>query len=142
MLWEVDIYPRPGQADRAADAVVAEAADLGIAALSVTAARGYLIQGDLEQSAVERLARELLADQVVETTVVGRVGDDRLTAPPHGRSRLVHVLPKPGVMDPVAQSAVAAIRDFELEVDAVRTLKKYWLSELPDEALARLSTLR
>ncbi len=140
MLWEVDIYPRPGQADRVADSVVAEAADLGIAALGVTAARGYLIQGELKQSDVERLARELLADEVVETTVVGRVGDDRLTKPPNGRSQLVHVLPKPGVMDPVAQSAITAIRDFDLEVDAVRTLKKYWLSELPDEALERLGS--
>src|SRR5262249_8512532 len=43
-------------------------------------------------------------------------------------SSLVHVLPKPGVMDPVAQSAMAAIADMGITVEAVRTLRKYWVS--------------
>ena len=38
------------------------------------------------------------------------------------------MLPKPGVMDPVAQSALAAIADLELPAEAVRTLRKYWLA--------------
>ncbi|MGC4006847.1 MAG: hypothetical protein QM811_28455 [Pirellulales bacterium] len=38
------------------------------------------------------------------------------------------MLPKPGVMDPVAQSAISAITDFGLKADAVRTLHKYWIS--------------
>jgi phosphoribosylformylglycinamidine synthase len=138
MLWEIDIYPRSGQPNRAADVVATEAADLGLPALAVTAARGYLIQGRLEREQVERLARELLADDVVETTVVAPVGDAALTVPPNGSSRLVHVLPKPGVMDPVAQSAIAAILDFEIPVDAVRTLQKYWLADLPDAVVDRL----
>ncbi|MFP6659672.1 MAG: AIR synthase related protein, partial [Pirellulales bacterium] len=138
MLWEVDIYPRSGQPNQAADDVVTEAADLGLPRLSVTAARGYLIQGRLERDQIERLARELLADDVVETTVVAPVGDAALSKPPNGSSRLVHVLPKPGVMDPVAQSAVSAIEDFEIRVDAVRTLQKYWLGDLSDEMVERL----
>ena len=36
-------------------------------------------------------------------------------------------------MDPVAQSALAAIADLDLKADAVRTLRKYWLADLPDE---------
>ncbi len=138
MLWEVDIYPRSGQPNQAADNVVTEAADLGLPGLSVTAARGYLIQGRLERDQIERLARELLADDVVETTVVAPVGDAALSKPPNGSSRLVHVLPKPGVMDPVAQSAISAIEDFEIRVDAVRTLQKYWLGDLSDEMVERL----
>ena len=138
MLWEVDIYPRSGQPNQAADDVVTEAADLGLPRLCVTAARGYLIQGRLERDQVERLARELLADDVVETTVVAPVGDAALSKPPNGSSRLVHVLLKPGVMDPVAQSAISAIEDFEIRVDAVRTLKKYWLGDLSDEMVERL----
>ena len=55
--------------------------------------------------------------------------------PPAARragTRLIHVLPKPGVMDPVAQSVLAAIADFGIRAEAVRTLKKYWIAGLPD----------
>jgi phosphoribosylformylglycinamidine synthase len=51
---------------------------------------------------------------------------------------LIHVLPKPGVMDPVAQSAMGAIADLQIQVEAVRTLKKYWIAGLPEEKLGPL----
>ena len=139
MLWEVDIYPLEGQTDHAASRVAAEAADLGLAEnLPVTAASGYLVQGNLTPQQIERIASELLADSVVERVVFAPVGDPQLTHPPAGRSRLVHVLPKPGVMDPVAQSALAAIADFDTPAESVRTLRKYWLGELPDDKLRLL----
>ncbi len=56
-----------------------------------------------------------------------------------GQPLLVHVLPKPGVMDPVAQSVMSAIADFGLQVEAVRTLKKYWIAGLPPERIGALS---
>jgi phosphoribosylformylglycinamidine synthase len=141
MLWEVDIYPRPDQPNLAAGRVTAEAADLGLAdRLAVTAGWGYLIQGDLEPSQVLRIADELLADAIVEETTVAAVGDEVLSRPRDGRSCLIHVLPKPGVMDPVAQSAMAAIADFGCRAEAVRTLKKYWISPLPDDKLQLLCT--
>ena len=132
-LWEVDIYPAPGQTDRLGRTVAAEATDLGLLPEStsdVTAARGYLIQGDLQVEQVHQLAEQLLADGIVERTVIAEVGDDQLAAPPNGKPQLVHVLPKPGVMDPVAQSAMSAIGDFGIQVDAVRTLTKFWLPEV------------
>jgi len=145
MLWEVDIYPAEGQPDRAARQVAADAADLGLARdLAVTVASGFLIQGELDAEAVGRVARQLLADAVVERFVIALAGDAKLAeAPPHF-SRLVHVMPKPGVMDPVAQSTLAAIRDFGLNVEAVRTLRKYWFGpsagrDLDENALRTLS---
>jgi len=126
MLWEIDIYPAEGQPDLIGRQVSADAADLGLAeGLAVTSARGYLVQASLDESQVARIAHELLADRVVEKTVVAPVGDAALSRAPDGACRLVHVLPKPGVMDPVAQSALAAIRDLGFEAEAVRTLKKY-----------------
>ncbi len=141
MLWEVDIYPAEGQPDRTARSIAAEAADLGVAEnLDVTAAAGYLIQGELSRADVEGLARDLLADPVVERAVVAPVGDAAISSLPLPKGegtlaapRLVHVLPKPGVMDPVAQSTLAAIADFGFKAAAVRTLRKYWLGELPDD---------
>ncbi len=161
MLWEVDIYPKQGQPNLAARRVAADAADLGLPPdLAVVAAAGYLIQGDIDREQVLRIAEELLADRVVERTVVGPVGkstwaglsetgsesrrdsttcgSDPLCQPPDGCPRLIHVLPKPGVMDPVADSARAAIADFGIRAEAVRTLKKYWIGHLPDERLGLL----
>lgn len=139
MLWEVDIYPADGQPDLLARRVAGDAADLGLASqLQVTAARGYLIQGTLDAAQVHRLARELLSDRIVERAVVAQAGDAALARPPAGRNRLVHVLPKPGVMDPVAQSALAAIADFDIQAEAVRTFNKFWFAEVSDEQLRLL----
>ncbi len=139
MLWEVDIYPAEGQPDLIARSVTASAADLGLTEnVAVSAARGYLIQGDFDRQQIERIAGELLADRVVERTIVAPVGDPQLAEPPDPSRRLIHVLPKPGVMDPVAQSAMSAIADFQLEAEAVRTLTKYWIGDLPDDRLVLL----
>ena len=129
MLWEVDIYPAEGQPDRAARQIAAEAADLGLARdLAVTRRAGFLIQGELTPRTSSRSGPATVGRQrgraILRWAAVGR----RRRSPnlPPGRSHLVHVLPKPGVMDPVAQSTLAAIRDFGLKVEAVRTLRKYW----------------
>ncbi|MBS0209720.1 MAG: phosphoribosylformylglycinamidine synthase subunit PurL [Planctomycetes bacterium] len=139
MLWEVDIHPAEGQADLLGRQLAAEATNLGLAGnLKVATARGYLLQGQLDQSLVTRGARKLLADAVVERYVVGRPGESSLGQGPAGLGCLVHVLPKPGVMDPVAQSAQSALNDLGVPVEAVRTLKKYWLSSVDDATLKTL----
>ncbi len=139
MLWEVDIYGREGQPDLGAHDVAAAAAELHLADnLPVTSARGYLIQGDLDGCQVARIADELLADRVVERTIVAPAGDLALTRLPDGCAHWIHVLPKPGVMDPVAQSAMQAIADFRLQADALRTLRKFAVGPLPPEKLSLL----
>jgi phosphoribosylformylglycinamidine synthase subunit PurSL len=139
MLWQVDIYPAEGQPDLAGTRLAADAADLGLADnLRVAAAHGYLVEGQLSAADIERLARELLADTVVERAVIAPVGDAKLHEPPDGLATVVYVLAKPGVMDPVAQTALAAIADFNLRADAVRTFRKYWLPKLADDTLATL----
>jgi len=139
MLWEVDIYPAPGQLDIAARQAAAAAAAMGLAEdLSAAAARGFLIQGDLDRPQIQLLADELLSDPVVERAVVAPVGDEVLAQLPAGMSWMIHVLPKPGVMDPVAQSALAAIADFGMKAQAVRTLKKYFIAGIGEDKLAAL----
>lgn len=142
ILWEVDIYPAEGQPDRAGRDAASDAADLGLDGnLDIRAGRGYLVQGDVSREQIELLAKELLSDGVVESTVVARIGDDQLNEPPSDAVdglRQIHVLLKPGVMDPVAQSAEQAIVDFDIQVDAVRTLRKYWIAGLADNQVAGL----
>jgi phosphoribosylformylglycinamidine synthase len=153
-LWEVDIHPAAGQPDLLARAVTSEAADLGLGPFEVEAARGFLVQGDISQEQIERIARELLADLVVERPVIGtlhapreesRVGyahQDQATEETVGTAHptVVHVLPKPGVTDPVAASTQAAIADFGIPADAVVTLRKFWIRGLDAAGLARLTT--
>ncbi len=144
-LWEVDVHPAPGEPDLLARAVTAGAADLALPKFEVHAARGFLVQGEISQDEIERLSRELLADLVVENPVVGHVGDPQLASggsqrPKNVSATLIHVLPKPGVTDPVAASTLAAIADFGIAADAVVTLRKYWVGGLSDEQLQLLAT--
>jgi len=162
-LWEVDIHPAPGEPDLLGRSTAAQAHDLELGEISIQAARGFLVQGELSAADILRLANELFADLVVERPIVGKVGDDALLAsggrkPPDtshqsgteisGGSRpslasnqtLIHVLPKPGVTDPVADSALKAIADFGLRADAVCTLRKYWIADLSADRLKLLNT--
>jgi phosphoribosylformylglycinamidine synthase len=160
MLWEIDIHPAPGEADRAGERVAAAAHELGLAEhLKVASARGYLIQGDsLSHRQVEELADKLLVDSVVERAVVGHVGDFRLddcgfgtadcgleetnpqSAIQNPKSPVtVTVLLKPGVMDPVAQSALVAAADMGIRSQAIATLRKYWFAGANDDQIESIA---
>ena len=100
MLWQIYVYPQPGQPDLESSRVADEIRELRIGPVGeIRSARGYLIEGNLQRQDVERLGRELLADPVTERF---RINDSPLTT--HSVA-IANVLLKPGVMDPVAQSA-------------------------------------
>ena len=54
-----------------------------------------------------------------------------------GPATVVHVLPKPGVTDPEAESALAILRDLGFAVENVRTIRTYRI-EGPADSLPRL----
>ena len=143
MLWEIDIRPRPDLPDAEAERVARDAAELGIAeGLRLRSASCYLVEsGKLDRKDIERLAAGLFVDRVAEVSRAGTVDEPLLSEPPDDlkvSAKLVHVLPKPGVMDPVAQSAEAAARDLGFPVGAVRTMRKYWIAGLDEPSLTRL----
>ena len=145
MLWEIDVLARDAESDRAAQKLVRDAKELAIADnFAATSARVFLLEGEhLDDSAARQIASKLLVDSVVETWTADRVGADSLVSPPNSMSpgsKLVHVLPKPGVMDPVAQSAQQAIADLGIESPLVRTGRKYWLDGLTDEVVEQIAT--
>jgi len=140
MLWEVDIHARPGQPDNRAGAVTAVAAQADFPkSLTVTSARGFLLQGELSEAQIQHIAGELLLDPVVEQSVCGPVGGDRFGVADTPAGQLVCVILKPGVMDPVAQSAQQAIAEFGIPVEAVRTLSKYWIDGVGQDDVRRLA---
>src|SRR4051812_2062087 len=138
-LWEIDLHPAAGEPDLLAAAVLSEAADLALGSFQVRAARGFLVQGEIDHSQIEQLARELLADLVVENPAIGKPGEP-LAGATGNKFQLVHVLPKPGVTDPVAASTLAAITDFGIAAEAVVTLRKYWISGLDHGQLQALAS--
>jgi len=146
MLWEVDVHLRDPAADHAARAVVGGGSELGI--VGCTAARvaaGWLIEGDLSRADVERIATALLTDPVTEACTVAAAGDAALTAPLAAAGTgaalptVLHVLPRAGVTDPAAETAVEACRLLGLRPTAIRSVRKYWLPPLGAAEADRLA---
>ncbi|MCC7476464.1 MAG: phosphoribosylformylglycinamidine synthase subunit PurL [Pirellulales bacterium] len=167
MLWEIDIHPAEGHPDRAAQRLVSAARELGLApGLHAATARAFLVQGrSLVRSDIETLARELLVDAVVERTIVGRVGEPPLNdcgfrisdcglersgerdsgiqsaiRNPQSEIHSISVLLKPGVMDPVAQSALSAAADLGIHPEAFSTVRKYWLGNTTEAEAKAIAT--
>ncbi len=132
-LWEIDIHPKEGQPDHLSRSVANELEFLRFAkGIQIVAAQGYLIEGSIDLGSVRRAAKELLADPIVESWIAAEIGDPALEPLPSGRGPidkpiLVHVLPKPGVMDPAGLSTQQALARMGLDATAVRTFRKYWL---------------
>ena len=130
-LWQVDILSAEGQPDALGTHAGSSAREMGIAKdLDARGVHGFLLQGSLDQSTADRVATEYLADPIAQRTIAAPVGSPVLSAPrtygvSHGK--LVHVLFKPGVMDPVAQSTLTMLRGLKYDIEEVRTFRKYWL---------------
>ena len=131
MLWEVEVHSKSPLLDHAAKLLVSGARQLGIGGCARAAtAVGWLIEGSLERADVERLATEVLCDRVTETVRFDHVGGDTLNRGPQGLGTVLNVLPRPGVTDPAAQSAMSAMELVGIRPTAVRSLRKYWLPQL------------
>ena len=142
MLWHIQIVPGEGRKDIEGERVSSEAEELGIVGpWKVSASRGFLIEGDLSQAEIERAARDVFVDGVAEAFSIsshggkGRANPENDETTPIGH--LVHVLPKPGVTDPVASSALSLLRDLGFHAENVRTVRSYVL-EGPAESLPRV----
>lgn len=130
-LWQVDIHPAKGQPDTLGSHAESAARELGIAdGLRVAGVQGFLIQSRCDAQSASLWAREYLADPIAQRVVIAKVGDASLLDSGREHSgKLLHVLYKPGVMDPVAQSTLQMFGGLGCDVEAVRTFRKYWVSD-------------
>jgi len=148
MLWEICIFPAPGQPDVHGKTLAQDARDLGLSDhISAKTAYGYLLEikgGTADNTAkITALAQKLLADPVVERVEVTEVTAAQSSTPSAAVCRLpsaVYVLPKPGVTDSVAENAQKLLADFGLAADALRTFKKYWITGIDDSEKQLLAT--
>ncbi|MFO0959524.1 MAG: AIR synthase related protein [Isosphaeraceae bacterium] len=136
MLWHLRIDPAPGRPDREGARLASEAADLGLPGpWSIQASRGFLVEGDLPAEKLEAAARAVLVDPIAESFAIEPVAGDGSSTGADGT--LVHVLPKSGVTDPEAESALALLRDLGYPVENVRSIRSY-RADGPADALPRL----
>jgi phosphoribosylformylglycinamidine synthase len=87
-----------------------------------------------EAATARRIADELLTDPVVETCSILFAGDQ---IPEAEGALSIEVHPKPGVMDPVAQSTALALTDMGVRTSSIRTAHRFELSPIPDDAELR-----
>jgi len=120
------------------------ARELGICdALEVHGIHGFLVQGSLDANSAAKMAREYLADPIAQRVQTSLVGDPKLSVYTGQAKQLVHVLLKPGVMDPVAQSTLQMLKGLGFAADEVRTFRKYWIggqAASQAEVLGRLTS--
>ena len=120
-VHRVEVRPKSGQRDPRAEAVIRQAASLGLPRPSAAQhASVYLLEGDLSEGQVRRIADELLADPVTQVAELQARGSvrPRLDA-------LIEVHPLPGVTDPAAESVEAAVRAMFGTAVTVRTGDRY-----------------
>ena len=134
MLWHIDIRPAEGQADHIGGRLATEAVELGIGGpWTIRASRGFLVEGAITEVMIRKAAREVLSDPVVETVVIQQAGSSV-----SGGSTVVSVLPKPGVTDPEAESALSILQDLGYRVSNVRTIRSYRIDG-PGDSLHQLT---
>lgn len=141
-LWLIEILPAAGYPDRAAERVSAQFIELQLAVpATVRTARGFLVQGQFSETQIRQLSSQILSDSIVERVVLRRTSDPPPAIP--SATQVVYVLPKPGVTDPEAETALRTMRQARFAAEAVRTFRKYEFTGIgPDDlALARTKIL-
>jgi phosphoribosylformylglycinamidine synthase len=98
--WRVEVFRRAAIGDPEGTHLAAAIEELGFARpAELRVAKGYLLSPRYARAAVEEIARAVLADPVVNEV--------RVLAPrsaPRAAAQRVLVMPRPGVMDPVAHT--------------------------------------
>jgi phosphoribosylformylglycinamidine synthase len=142
MLWEVEVHqklhdPELERARQEYDLLTQTARG---GDLVRRFARGYLFEGTLDRAQLDRLLDELLVDHVTEFALAGPLNQLSEETPQHdsspgadgrernGGGRAVTVLPRPGVMDPVAQSVAEEAHELGIPVESVSTFRRYFLN--------------
>ncbi len=136
--WLVEVTPLPQMGDPEGARLLAEARALGIEARRARSAVVYELVGAKGDEA-EMLASRLLSDPLLERARV--TGDaSRGAAEPTGQERVATCLRKPGVMDPVALSTLAAARDLGVALEEVRIARRVYVEgEVGFDSLTRLA---
>ncbi len=135
--WHIEVRPRDAALDGHGAAVLSDIRQLGLSHIeAVRSSRVYLIEGSLDENGVRSLAELLFADAVAERWTCGSGFSARDL-----EHSAVEVHPLPGVMNPVALSALAASKrvladlpDTNETVQQIQTARRYEIIGARDSA--------
>jgi len=100
--WRIEVFRRASMGDPEGEHVAAALAELGLERpRAVRVAKGYLLSPTYARAAVEGIAGGILGDPVVNELAVRA---PRAAVEARAGVRRVLVMPRPGVMDPVART--------------------------------------
>ncbi len=101
----------------------------------------YILFGKVRKNDLDTIAQKLLTDTITQHYECNPAIFTKIGA--NGRSLLhiVEISRKPGVMDPVEQSVLKAIRDMGIDVEGAKTAQKYLIDgNISDEAIHNIAT--
>ncbi|MDZ7337968.1 MAG: phosphoribosylformylglycinamidine synthase subunit PurL [candidate division KSB1 bacterium] len=125
MITRIEIGLKADFLDTGAAAVTSGLRDLGMTAVACQhSLQVFYLKGELSASEKERIAQELLADGVTQVYAI----DGKVLPPASAEDWDVEITYNPGVMDPVEESTIKAIRDMGItSVLAVKTARVFRL---------------
>jgi phosphoribosylformylglycinamidine synthase len=126
----VQIATRDGLRDPAAEEAQHAIAE-SLPAASVRFVQGYVLEGLAPRPDGKRAADVVLGDPVTQTWSI-----DGIPGGVAADERVVSVMRRPGVMDPVESSVRLALAAVGLEAESVRTVRRYVVRGADEKALA------
>ncbi len=106
----------------------------------------YIIFGNVRKNDLDTIAQKLLVDtitqdyQISDFVVNAQSNDFGLQISDFGH-HIVEISRKPGVMDPIEQSVLKALRDIGINIDGVKTAQKYVIEgNISNEAIRNIAT--
>lgn len=122
MLYKIEIKEKPGIFDCLGEGIKKDILDLGIKTVrDVRFIQIYLIEGALSEEEIKKICEELLIDKVTQEYLLNGQNGRNVQ-----NEFIIEVAYNPGVMDPVEESTLKAIRDLGIEEKlSVKTAKKY-----------------
>ncbi len=114
MIVRVEIAAKPDTFDARGHEVVAEASQLGIVGLTHVEVRDlfFLAGATLDEATVRRVIEKVLLDPVVATATFVELAPHTAGTLTPGAGRVVEVAPLPGTTDSVAETLLAAMKDY------------------------------
>ena len=132
---KIIIKEKDGVFDALGHGVLKDIKDLGIEGLAaVRFAQLYYLDGSIHEAGLKRIAEELLIDKITQEYSVATSHQSPVATHQRGY-HVIEVAYNPGVMDPVEESVLKAIRDMGINgVTSLRTAKQYILEgEISEE---------
>ncbi|OQZ03804.1 MAG: phosphoribosylformylglycinamidine synthase II [Candidatus Brocadia sp. UTAMX1] len=138
MYKRIEVFYKDELPDPLGNAVRSEIAALGFPGVtSVRVRQVYIIFGNVGENDLDTIAKKLLVDTITQHY---QISDFELRILDFGH-HIVEISRKPGVMDPVEQSVLKALRDIGISIDGVKTAKKYLIDgNMSKEAIGSIAT--